>query len=144
MESKYIKLNIKSEQIPKNTVLKKSHIRGFFKLASVMLPEKSEFPEFKSLDPEQYINGMIDYMYSDDRSGILGVLTFFSVLPKFMISLIVRLIISGSNIKGGFGALFRMLQIALKGLIFTIYYSDYTGDKSIHNKIGYDAKIVIK
>jgi len=82
-------------------------------------------------------------MYDDDRSAILVILKLFSIMPLFKIRWTMSLIETGAKWKGMPGALFRMLQIALKGLIFTVYYSDVTEDQVIHSKIGYDAKIVM-
>ena len=95
------------------------------------------------IQADKYLNRMIDYMYEDDRSSILVVLQLFSIMPLFKIRWTMSLIESGSSWKGMLGAPFRMLRIALKGLIFTVYYSDMTEDQVIHKKIGYDAKIIM-
>lgn len=135
-------LPLAQPQEPKATILKKSHLKGMYKLGKVVISDHPDFPSFKEVEPEKHINRMLDYMYDDDRGAILVILSLFSVLPNFMIAGIMSLIDWGAGWKGAPGAVFRMLQIALKGLIFTLYYTDTTNGKVIHKKIGYDAKIV--
>lgn len=141
--NKYIKLPLPDYQQPVKTVLTKSHLKGIEKLGKVVMPDNSDFPAFSEIQGEKYLNRMIDYMYDDDRSAILVILKLFSIMPLFKIRWTMSLIETGSKWQGMLGAPFRMLQIALKGLIFTVYYSDVTDDQVIHSKIGYDAKIVM-
>ena len=135
-------LPLAEPQIPPGSKLKKSQIKGIYKLGKVIIPDHPDFPSFNDLAIEKYINRMIDYMYKDDREPVLIIISLFSVLPNFVIKWKVSFIDWGASWKGAPGAIFRMLQIALKGLIFTLYYSDFTEAKVIHEKIGYDAKIV--
>lgn len=111
-----------------------------YRLGKVVLYEENWIP-FSAVRPEKNINRMIDYMYEDDRKSILVLLRIFSVMPRFVIKAVMNLIIRGSKWKGMAGAPFRMLQIGLKGLIFTLYYADTTDDKQIHKQINWDAKI---
>lgn len=141
--TKYIKLPLPEYQEPRKTVFTKAHLKGVEKLGRVVMPENNDFPAFSDIGAEKYLNRMIDYMYEDDRSAILVILKLFSIMPLFKIRWTMSLIESGAKWKGMPGAPFRMLRIALKGLIFTVYYSDLTEDQVIHSKIGYDAKIVM-
>lgn len=140
---KYVELPLPPAQEPEKTNLSKAHLKGIEKLGRVVIPDNIDFPPFKELQAEKYLNRMIDYMYDDDKSAILLILKLFSIIPLFKIRWTMSLIEKGSKWKGMTGAPFRMLQIGLKGLIFTIYYSDLTTDQTIHTKIGYDAKIVM-
>jgi hypothetical protein len=141
--TKYVKLPLPEYQEPQKTIFSKSHLKGVEKLGRVVMPDNSDFPAFSDINAEKYLNRMVDYMYEDDRSAILVILKLFSIMPLFKIRWTMSLIESCSKWKGMPGAPFRMLRIALKGLIFTVYYSDVTKDQVIHSKIGYDAKIVM-
>lgn len=141
MNRRYVELPLPPAQEPERTLFSKAHLKGVEKLGRVIIPETTDFPPFRELKAEKYLNRMIDYMYDDDKSAILFLLKLFSVMPLFKIRWTMSLIEKGSRWKGMKGAPFRMLQIGLKGLIFTIYYSDLTTDQAIHSKIGYDAKI---
>jgi hypothetical protein len=141
--NKYIKLPLPHYQEPGRTNLTKSHLKGLEKLGKVVMPPDSDFPAFSEIQAEKYVNRMVDYMYDDDRSAILIILKMFAIMPLFKIRWTMSLIETGSKWKGMMGAPFRMLQIALKGLIFTVYYSDMTEAQRIHSKIGYDAKIIM-
>jgi len=143
IKNKYIKLSLPDYQKPVKITLKKSHLKGLERLGRVVMPPDSDFPSFDEIGAEEYVNRMVDYMYEDDRSSILFILKMFSITPLFKIRWFMSLIETGSKWRGMAGAPFRMLQIALKGLIFTVYYSDLTEDQIIHSKIGYDAKIVM-
>jgi hypothetical protein len=127
---------------PAMTPLKSIHLKGMHKLGKVIIARDREFPSFNSVDPDKYVNRMVDYMYDDDRGALLVLLKIFATLPTFMVSWKLSFFDKAAKWPGMAGAPFRMLNIALKGLIFTIYYSDMTADQSIHKKVGYDAKIV--
>ena len=141
--TKYIKLPLPEFQEPPKTIFTQAHLRGVEKLGKVVMPEDSDFPAFSDINAGKYLNRMIDYMYEDDKSAILIILKLFSIMPLFMIRWTMWLIETGAKWHGMLGAPFRMLRIAQKGLIFTVYYSDVTDDQAIHSKIGYDAKIVM-
>ena len=141
-ELKHTKLPLAQPQNPAVTEIKKSHIKGLYKLGKVIIPDYPGFPAFAEIEPQKHVNEMVDYMYEDDRTAILIILSLFSVLPSFVIKWKMLFIDWGAKWKGAPGAVFKMLQIALKGLVFTLYYSDFTEGKKIHEKICYDAKIV--
>jgi len=141
-KNQYIVLPLAAPQEPVKTKITKSQIAGLHKLGKVVLADYPGFPAFNQTEPEKYINRMVDYMYTDDRQAILVILSLFSVLPLFVIRWKLSFIDLAAKWKGMPGVPFRMLQIALKGLIFTLYYSDFTEDKTIHKNIGYDAHIV--
>ena len=143
MEKLYhTELPLPNPQEPEKVQIKKSHIKGLYKLGKVVIADYKGFPSFEEIRPENYLNRMIDYMYKDDTEPMLIILSLFSVLPTFIIRWKMKFIDWGATWKGMPGAAFRMLQIALKGMIFTIYYTDVTEEKVIHGNIGYDAKIV--
>lgn len=141
-ELKYTELPLAEPQMPAVTKIKKSHIKGLHKLGKVIIPDQPGYPTFAEVKPEKQINRMVDYMYEDDRGAILVILSLFSVLPLFVIRWKILFIDWGAKMSGIIGAPFKMLQIGLKGLVFTLYYSDFTEGKVIHENIGYDAKIV--
>ena len=135
-------LQINEPQLPAAIQITPIHLKGALRLGSVILPGNNGFPEFHEVQPAKYMGRMIDYMYEDDREAILIILKLLAYLPKFLIKGLLYLIETGSKWNGKFGAPFRMISIALKGLVFTIYYSDMTEEKVIFEKIGWDAKIV--
>ena len=141
-ELKYTELPLAQPQIPAAAEIRKSHVKGLYKLGKVIIPDYPGYPAFVDVQPEKHINRMVDYMYKDDRGAMLIILSLFSVLPLFIIRWKILFIDWGAKMNGIIGAPFKMLQIALKGLVFTIYYSDFTDGKVIHENIGYDAKIV--
>ncbi|HSO86404.1 MAG TPA: aldehyde dehydrogenase family protein [Draconibacterium sp.] len=143
-ELKYTELPLAQPQIPAAAEIRKSHVKGLYKLGKVIIPDYPGYPAFVDVQPEKHINRMVDYMYKDDRGAMLIILSLFSVLPLFIIRWKILFIDWGAKMNGIIGAPFKMLQIALKGLVFTIYYSDFTDGKVIHENIGYDAKIVKK
>ena len=135
-------LPIRDPQCPPAVKINPVHIKGALKLGRIIMPGNSDFPSFSSVHPDKYINRMVDYMYEDDRDALLIILRILAYSPAFIIRGLMHLIETGSKWGGMLGAPFRMLSIALKGLVFTIYYSDMTKDKAIFKKIGWDAKIV--
>jgi acyl-CoA reductase-like NAD-dependent aldehyde dehydrogenase len=92
-------------------------IKGLNKLGDVVCPGAKELPRFSKTNVYQHVDRMLDYMPEEDLSGIKILLGFFAFTPKFIIHLIIKLT---EKAKTG---LFRLINTALKGIIFTLYYS---------------------
>ena len=115
-----IQLPIAGPQAPAPIMIDNAHIKRFHKLGKAIIPGFPGFPDFVEITPEKHLNRMIDYMYSDDIQAILIILSLFSILPVFIIRWKISFIDFGAKAGGIIGAPFKMLQIALKGMIFTL------------------------
>jgi len=138
----YIQLPIAGEQLPPRNRIRSLHLCGLSKLAAVVLARNPSMPSFQSTNPDAHLNRMLDYMYAEDRGAILILLTVFAFLPRFLLRWLILFIEVAARWSGFAGAPFRMLQIALKGLVFTLYYTDFTPEKSIHKALNWETTMM--
>ena len=122
-------------------------INGLLKLGDVVVPGDGVLPGFSETTFVNEIDRMFDYLSDEDREGVAMLLLVFNFIPKFCISWILSLseMVKGTNI---ISANLRMLNIGLKGIILTLYYSkiddkDKFGEK-IYHALDWDSKIATK
>ena len=103
-------------------------VKGLNKLGDVVCPGSGELPRFSKTNVFQHADRLLEYMPEEDLSGIRVLLGLFSFTPKFMIALLLRFT---EKAKTG---IFRLLNLGLKGIIFTLYYSalDDQGEEIIN------------
>lgn len=119
-------------------------ISGVLQLGDAVIPGDKRFPRFSETEFVREIDRMLDYMESADRDGLGLLMNLFSVTPKWCIRLILKLCEFEQKLPQSIGTPFRLIQLGLKGVIFTLYYSgidDQEGHgKRIHKLIGWDAQ----
>lgn len=115
--------------------------KGLVKLGDVVCPGDQDLPRFSRSGVHHHIDRMLDHMEKDDLEGIKLILTIFSFIPKFLINLVLKI---SELSKGGNFLLsnLRLINIGLKGMIFTLYYSklDEKGEE-ILNTIKWDSQV---
>lgn len=119
-------------------------IKGVMQLGDAFIPGDKQFPRFSETEFVREIDRMLDYMEVPDRDGLALLMNIFSVTPKWCIRLILKLCELERRLPLSLGTPFRLIQLGLKGVIFTLYYSgleDHEGHgKRIHQLIGWDAQ----
>lgn len=116
-------------------------IKGLNKLGNVVIPGDSQLPKFSDLQVSGEVDRMLDYMNEDDLAGLKMVLLVFGIIP----AIFIRLILSISEKAEGEGFIasqLRLVNIGLKGVPLTLYYSN-SNEKSqvVHDILQWDAKI---
>lgn len=128
-----------------NTPKKLSTIqyRGLLRVGDVIVPGDGEFPSFTRSGVAAHADRMLDYMTDSDLAGVRFLFTLFTFLPKPLIRGLLWLTDRDRSLPGPLGAACRMIRIGVKGVVTTLYYSDF-GDQSpsILDRIHWDAKIV--
>ena len=109
--------------------------RGLNKLGDVIIPGEGIFPSFSSTGFASQVDRMLDYMYEDDREGLTLLMTLFAFMPSFFIRWIVLLSEKNAIFPDLIGAPLRMIQLGLKGLVLTLYYSNIEDSQKLGRKI---------
>lgn len=123
----------------------KLSLKGLTKAADIIIPGQGEFPRFSDTDFLNHLERMSKYMYEDDLAGLKFLTALMGLLPPFMVHLILWVATLHAYIPGPLGAPLRQINIGVRGVIFTLYYSGLEDSKSfgkkIFKKIKYDAGI---
>ena len=102
--------------------------KGLLKVGEIYCPRNGEFPSFNEAAGTTYLPGLVANVPADDFSSLSMVLAIFSFLPNGILKWIINACTnSQSNPSDGIlPSLLRQLNIGLRGLCYSIYYSEFT------------------
>lgn len=102
--------------------------KGLLKVGEIYCPGNGEFPSFKEAAGTAYLNNLVANVPQEDFSSLNLVLVIFSFLPLFILKWIINACTqSQNNLSDGIiPSTLRQLNIGLRGLCFSIYYSEFT------------------
>lgn len=127
-----------------STLLTPAQRNGLRKLGDIVIPGDLEFPSFSQAGCADAIDRMIPYMNLSDRDGVETLLSLFNYLPTFLIRGIFALSEAHRLFPEPIAGLLRLANIGMKGVVMTLYYSDVGRGVSVHQLIGWDAKVVVR
>ena len=102
--------------------------KGLLKVGDIYCPKNGEFPAFSEAAGTAHLNSLIKNIPSDDFSSLSMVLAIFSFFPQFVLRWITGICTNAQNnpSDGILPSLLRQLNIGLRGLCYSIYYSELT------------------
>lgn len=107
------------------------------KVGNILVPGDKTLPSFSKSHYLQDIDRILNYLSDKDRKELLLLLKVFYFLPTFFIRFLFFLSPMYKIFPKFLGNGLRLMDIGLKGIFFTLYYSQ-TGT---HQLIGWDAKV---
>jgi hypothetical protein len=116
--------------------------RGLLRVGDVLIPGDQDFPSFSRSGCAQQAERMFDFMHEEDRSGVQTLLAAFALLPRVLIRGLMALTERHRAFPAPIGAVLRLINTGVKGVVMTLYYSDVGVGASVYQLIGYDAKVV--
>lgn len=112
--------------------------KGLLKVGDFYCPKNGAFPSFSEAAGTAYLNNLVIFVPSDDFSSLNMALAIFSFLPKGIIKWIIDACTNSQKnpSDGIIQSTLRQLNIGLRGLCYSIYYSEfvnpnYTGQKPL-------------
>lgn len=100
-------------------------LSGLRKLGDIMLPPNGDFPAFSSTGCIERIDDLMGTAHPDDVRDFGLLLLVIHYLPAFAVEWIVRLADSADRWPSFIAPLLRMMNIGIKGVVFSLYYSGY-------------------
>lgn len=118
-----------------------TQLRGLDKLGDVMVPTQAEFAAFSATGCRERIDTVMAPAHPSDQQAFGLLLWVLRWLPSFAIALLVKLVALGDRIPGKVGAPLRLLNVSLRGVVYSLYYSNYQREPAavpyVHHVIGY-------
>ncbi|MEZ5054275.1 MAG: hypothetical protein R2807_05840 [Chitinophagales bacterium] len=102
--------------------------KGLLNVGEIYCPKNGEFPSFKEAAGTAYLNNFVKNVPEDDFNSLSLALAIFSFLPNFLLVWIINLCTNAQNSPSD-GLLYsnlRQLNLGLRGLCYSIYYSEFT------------------
>lgn len=107
-------------------------LKGIQKVGDILVPGDQSFPKFSDTQFLFHLHRMTDFMNADDRDGLKLLTAIFAFTPAFLIRFIL-LVVSKHEIFPDFiGSLLRQINLGMRGVVFTLYYSGLDGDHNEH------------
>ncbi len=122
--------------------LTSGQLAGLTRLGDVLVPGDGELPRFSATGAAEHADRVLAFLNKGDRDGIRLLLAASRFLPKPVLRGIFRLTGAQRRFPDWLGRPLRLLELGLKGLVMTLYYSDVGAGASILDTLGWDATVV--
>ena len=101
--------------------------KGLLKVGEIYCPKNGEFPSFTETAGTAYLNNLVSNVPEDDFNSLSLVLAIFSFLPNGILNWIINLATKSQDnpSDGIIPSTLRQLNIGLRGLCYSIYYSEF-------------------
>jgi len=118
------------------------------RIGDVLAPGDGVLPRFSETGLVEHIDRMVAYLPPRDIAGLRLLMNVLRFMPNFVIRLLLRLALLDRYFPGSIAANLRKLDIGLRGIIFSLYYSfldDPAGyGQRIKDGIGWDGAVRTK
>ena len=129
-------------------ILSKSAAKGLTRIGDILIPGDEELPSFSEYMCMEHIDDLVHYAPDDDIKDLGMVLSILSVFPKRILVWLVKKMANAHKNHGPAGTLLRQLNMGIRGIVFSLYYSekpgaDYDG-KNPNELIGFTLNKVVQ
>jgi len=132
----------------KSTYFSSYALKALNKIGDVLIPGSDEFPSFSSYGCIEHIDGVVAYAMKDDVKSLNLALSILHFMPHTLLVGLIRKMSHAHQNNGAVGDLLRQLNMGLRGIIFSLYYSDKAGEnyRGPHpgSTIGFDLRKAMK
>ncbi len=111
----------------KSIYFNQSALKGLNKMGDILVPGTGDFPSFSQYNCIEHVDGLLAYAPADDVKDLGMVLMLLSFLPRVLLIKLVKILAGAPQKKGGIGTLLRQLNMGIRGIVFSLYYSEKPG-----------------
>lgn len=116
------------------------------RIGELMFPANGEFPGFAELGCIQHIDLLVENAPKDDIALLKMVFGVLYYKPQFVYRFILWLMRTANSWPEPFASLFRTMDMGLRGMIVSLYYSGLKGQdfkgKTPLELIGYEVNVL--
>lgn len=98
-------------------------IKGLTKAGDIVLPGGDGFPRFSETEFVHHFGRVAHYMNPDDKAGLKFLTALMALLPTPLVRFILWVATLHPYVPGFFGTPLRQINIGVRGVLFTLYYS---------------------
>lgn len=102
-------------------------LKGLNRIGDVFIPGSGDMPSFSEFGGIEHIDDVVACAPEEDIASLNLVLGILSFLPQGMLRWAAHQMVAASCKDGALAALLRQLNIGLKGILFSCYYSGKGG-----------------
>lgn len=109
--------------------------RAWEKIGNVLVPGGKGLPSFSESGVSRYLEDVLEQSPEEDRRSLLLLVTVLGWWPRILLRLMLMINDTLRRLPGPAGGPFRLLDMGLRGVVFTLYYSGLDPDGRVHNAI---------
>lgn len=102
-------------------------LKGMARIGDLLIPGDGEYPSFTDYCCLEHIDDLVSYAPRDDIKDLNMVLALLSYMPAGVLRWLVRSMANAHQNDGKLGTLFRQLNLGIRGIVFSLYYSEKPG-----------------
>jgi aldehyde dehydrogenase (NAD+) len=125
----------------------RNQLLGLSRAGDVMVPGTDVSPSFSQTGCIDHVDRMAAYLTAEDLGGLRMLLAVFRYAPGWMIRLLMTTCANNDRFPGFLGSTLRTIEVGIKGMVMSLYYSNLTGEAyegdKVFDIIGWDAKLVM-
>ena len=120
----------------KSEFLTNRALKALIKVGDIIVPENEEFPAFSGVVSTKQLDELLKYAPESDVKSLNLFLTILSFMPNFVLKWLVNFIHKNFHSGAFYGPTVRELNIGLRGIIFSCYYTNnlkpgFSGNKPL-------------
>ena len=120
-------------------------LAGLLRAGDVILPGTDVSPAFSKLGCIDHVDRMAAYLTDRDLGGLRTLLAVVRYAPTWLIRLVLAAAEKNDRFPGPLGTALRTIDIGLRGMLMSLYYSNLTGegyrDRPVFDVIGWNARM---
>lgn len=105
----------------------KSAIKGLNRIGDVFIPQDDDMPSFSQFGGVEAIDSVIAYLPAEDVTLLNFALTIFLIMPDGFLQWLVSEMENSLEKTGEIPSVMRQLNLGLRGIVFSCYYSGVSG-----------------
>jgi hypothetical protein len=104
-------------------------LKALNRFGNILIPANGEFPSFSEYGGLEHIDKMVSYAPVDDIGDLNTVLGLLQFMPTFALRQLVQRMTDSPDNDGRLGMPLRLLNLAIRGLVFACYYGERPGSE---------------
>jgi hypothetical protein len=109
--------------------------RAWNRIGDVLIPGGEGLPSFSASGVVDHVATALESSPPEDREALLKLVTLLAWLPRPLLALLMAANTPLRRVPGRVGAPFRLLDMGLRGVVFTVYYAGVDEGGRIHDGI---------
>jgi hypothetical protein len=122
--------------------LSPAQLAGLVKVGDVLVPGEGDLPSLSASNCAAAADRLFAHMAPADRDAVRIVLGVFRWLPRPVLYAIFWLTSRHRVAPEPLARVLRLVNLGVKGIVMTLYWSDVGEGRSVHEAIGWDARVV--
>ena len=129
-------------------ILSKAAIKGVNRLGDIIIPGIEDLPSYSEFGGVEHVDDLLKYAPSSDIGDLNLILAILSFMPSFVLKWVVAKMTRSHHGGNGMSVIFRQLDLGLKGIILSTYYtekggSNYQGVRPL-DRVGYKINRILE